>query len=126
MRYLIDTNVWLYAAAGRPEAVRFLDDAAEAEWAGYTAISRLELFGFPDLKPADDEKLKDMLDCFVEVPVSSEIIDRAIHIRKGRRVKVPDSIVAATALLMKAKLVTRNVVDFKNIQGLSTLDPFVR
>ena len=123
MRYLIDSNIWLYAAAGKGEAVEFLDTAAAAEWAGYTAISRLELFGYPDLKPGDEEKLNKLLACFTEVEVSVSVIDRAIEVRRRRRVKVPDAIVAATALLMNAKLVTRNVDDFRRIESLEVIDP---
>ena len=35
-----------------------------------------------------------------------------------------DSIIAATALEIGAKLVTRNVDDFKHIAGLEIADPF--
>jgi predicted nucleic acid-binding protein len=124
VRYLIDSNIWLYAAAGKEEAVDFLDVAVAAEWAGYTAISRLELFGYPDLKRGDDEKLKSLLACFTEMEVSTAVIDKAIEVRRRRRVKVPDAIIAATALLMHAKLVTRNVEDFKGIEALEVIDPF--
>ena len=36
--------------------------------------------------------------------------------------KAPDAIVAATALLQQAELVTRNTADFKKVAGLSVLD----
>ena len=127
MRYLIDSNVFLYAAAKEEPAVVSLDSAVEAEWAGYSTISRLELFGFPDLKPEDEGKLKELLGCFEELGVTGEVVDRAIEIRKERRrIKIPDAIMAASALVMNARLATRNTDDFKNIKGLQVIDPFQR
>lgn len=124
MRYLIDSNIWLYASSDEQQVVKFLDEAEDAEWAGYSAITRLEIFGFPDLKPEHEAKLNDLLKCFSEAPVGSDVIDKAIEIRKGKRVRSPDAIIAATALLMAAKLVTRNTDDFKGIKGLEVMDPF--
>ena len=126
MRYLIDTNLWLYAASNVKEAVLFFDNAVKAEWAGYSAITRLEVFGFPTIKHDDERKLAEMLGCFEEVEVGTEVINRAIAIRRERRVRVPDSIIAGTALVMNATLATRNIDDFKGIRGLSVLNPFVK
>ena len=124
MRYLIDSNLWLYAASGKPQAVQLLDKAAKAEWAGYSAITRLEIFGFPGLGPSDEAKLRGMLTCFAEVDVDGPVIDRAIEVRRKRRIKAPDAILAATALLMGATLATRNTQDFRGIPGLAVEDPF--
>jgi len=52
------------------------------------------------------------------------IILKAIEIRKINRVKLPDAIVAATALVNSQILITRNVSDFKNINGLQVIDPW--
>ena len=126
MKYLIDTNMLLYAAANHQEAISFFDDAVKAEWIGYSSITRLEVLGYPSLKHEDEKKLTTMLGCFEEVPVGHEVIDRAVAVRRGRKIRVPDAIIAGTALVMKATLVTRNASDFKGINGLSVLNPFVR
>jgi len=124
VRLLIDSNIWIYAAAGEPRVISVLDRVAHADWIGYPAISRLELFGFPDLKPEDEGKLQKLLGFCAEVAVSSNVIDRAIALRKEKAIKAPDAIVAATALVENATLVTRNTDDFKTIKGLSILNPF--
>lgn len=124
MRYLIDSNIWIYAAAGEACVIGFLDNIADAQWIGYSAISRLELFGFPDLEPEDEGTLQKLLAFGAEVAVSSEVIDRAIVFRKETAVKTPDAIVAATAAVTNATLVTRNTDDFKTIKGLTILNPF--
>ena len=124
MRILLDSNMFIYAAAGEGLAVAALDAATEAEWAGYSALSRLELLGFPRIKPNDEERLASLLACFDEVPIDKRVIDDAIAIRKRRKIKVPDAIIAASARVMRATLVTRNACDFTDIPGLTLHDPF--
>ena len=124
MKYLLDTNVWIDAIAGRLPADTFLRFAVQAEWAGYSAITRLELFGFPNLTKPEEEKLSELLKYFMEAGIDSRTIDRAITIRNGGRIKVPDAIIAATAILFECSLVTRNTDDFKGIGGLNVVNPY--
>jgi toxin FitB len=60
---------------------------------------------------------------FHEIPVSTEVIDEAIRIRKEVRVRIPDALIAASALAARAELVTSNTADFIRIPGLAVLDP---
>lgn len=124
MKYLLDTNVWIDAIAGRLPADTFLRFAFQAEWVGYSAITRLELFGFPGLTAPEEGKLSELLEKFEEVGGDSRTIDRAITIRKAGRVKVFDAIVAATAILLGCSLVTRNTDDFKVINELNIVNPY--
>ena len=54
MKYLIDSNVWIYAAQGISPVVKFLSYALEEDWAGYSSISRVEVMGFPELTIEDE------------------------------------------------------------------------
>jgi predicted nucleic acid-binding protein len=125
MRWLLDTNVVIDAFAGRADAVKAIMSGrkADLEWIGYSAVTRLEVLGFPGLTPADELGLRNLLGQFSEAPIDVAVIERAIEIRKSVRVKMPDALVAATALIYDAALLTRNTADFKNIQGISVLDP---
>jgi toxin FitB len=58
------------------------------------------------------------------IGLNDDIVDKTIAIRKTQRIKLPDAIVAATALVYALILVTRNTLDFKNIRGLKLIDPF--
>lgn len=75
-------------------------------------------------KEGDESKLKELPGCFSELPVTSDVVDRAVAIRKERRMKAPDAIIAAGALVMNARLATRNTADFKNVKELHVEDPF--
>jgi predicted nucleic acid-binding protein len=123
MRNLIDTNVWIDALSGKLSAAAFLKITVQASWAGYSAITRLELFGLPSLKDEEEKKISELLKPFAEIAVDSKIIDRAIQVRKTKRIKVPDAIIAATALEKGCSLITRNVEDFKGIADLAVIDP---
>jgi len=124
VKYLIDSNIWIYAASGIEPAIDVLDEASRGEWAGFSAICRLEVLGYPDLTVSDEQKLCELLECFREVEIGRSVIDRAIALRRTQRIKVPDAIVAGTALLMGASLITRNSSDFTAVKGLNVINPF--
>lgn len=124
MRWLLDTNVWIDSHAGRADACRVLVKARATAnlWIGYSAMTTLEVLGYAGLTAADELTIRNMLDEFEEIAIESDVIAEAIRIRKNHRLKSPDAIVAATALLQNAELVTRNTTDFKRVPGLTVLD----
>ena len=85
-------------------------------------MTKLEALGYSGLTTADDKALRELLAQFEEVPVMPAVIDEAIRLRRLHKLKSPDAIIAATALLQQAKVVTRNTADFKKVAGLSVLD----
>ncbi len=123
MRYLIDTNIWIYLLANKGEVTHALRNASNSEWCGYSAISRLELLGFPKLTSDEEARIRTILSEFHEVNVLPSSIDKAIELRKERRIKIPDAIIAATAIVSNATLITANESDFSKIAGLSILNP---
>ena len=122
MRRLFDTNVFIETAAGNTQAGRALLQAAESEWSGYSVISRVEALGFPRLTPAEEASLLQLFGQFVEVQVTPQVVEEAIRLRRAVRMKTPDALIAATALLERAELVTRNIEDFKNVPSLKVMD----
>ena len=53
-----------------------------------------------------------------------KIIEQTILLRRNTKMKTPDAIIAATALVYDLTLITHNTSDFKNIQGLHIIDPY--
>lgn len=47
---------------------------------------------------------------------------KAANIRKIHKIKLPDAIIAATALIYNLTLVTRNAKDFEHIEGMVTIN----
>lgn len=119
--HLLNSNILIYA--GQP-GNEFLDAWLTAEGTRMSAISIPEVLGFTGLS-ADDETVFEawFARLFVQA-VTEPILRRAAALRRQRRMKLGDSIIAATALVIGAKLVTRNVDDFKHIAGLEIVNPF--
>jgi hypothetical protein len=124
MRWLLDTNVWIDGHAGRTDAKRVFVQAraTEGTWIDFSAVKRLGVLGYSGLSAADDRALRELLAQFEEVPVSTAVIDEAIRLRRLHKLKSPDAIIAATALLQQGEIVTRNITEFKKVAGLSVRD----
>ena len=58
------------------------------------------------------------------LPLDRVVSDKTIEIRKNHKIKLPDAIIAATALVHNFNLATRNIKDFKKIDGLELVNPF--
>lgn len=52
------------------------------------------------------------------------MILQTIEVRKNYRIKLPDAIIAATAMVHGFTLVSRNDADFGKITGLKYWNPF--
>ena len=57
---------------------------------------------------------------FAMISLDEKISDKAVIVRKSHKIKLPDAIIYATALVSECLLVTRNTKDFLNT------DPVVR
>ncbi len=122
-RYVVDTNIIIYALKGIEQAVAALekleDDGIEVY---YSTIVEAELFSFHEITEEQIEKIRGILDLGEIVYVDSEVALKAAELRSlsrktyQRKLKLPDAIVAATALLYSAVLVTRNVEDFNHLE----------
>ena len=84
-------------------------------------ISKIEVLGFP-LALVDETELRHFFNCLPSISLDDKIIEMSILIRKTNKIKLGDAIIAATALVSDPTLLTRNVTDFKRIEGLVVLD----
>ena len=55
---------------------------------------------------------------FVSIPCDRVIARIASRLRATSRIRLPDAIIAASALSTRTPLVTRNIKDFKNVTNL--------
>lgn len=121
-KYLIDTNAVIdYLNNKLPEKAADLLDSQELE---LSVISRMELLAWPKASPKQLSVLKEFIGAIVIWSLDEPVIVKGIEIRKDFRVKLPDAIIAATAIVHGLALITRNVDDFKKITGLELINPW--
>lgn len=88
-----------------------------------SVVTRIEVLGLsqPEREVRSAERLLTLL---AEEPLHEAIVQQAILVRRQRRLRLPDAIIAATALYLDTPIVTRNEADFRGIDGLTVLNPF--
>jgi predicted nucleic acid-binding protein len=109
MKYLIDTVILIDHLNGINKATQWLSKNKDSF---ISPITRAEV-----LTGADDDELhsiKLFLNTFKTLPIDNDIADLAAELRRKYKLKLPDAIQAAAALINKVKLATRNTKDFKN------------
>lgn len=111
--YLIDTNIIIYYLAGQEDVVTFLRNHR-----GKLAISPItwmETLSY-NFSQEQEQVVRSFLAEFSVVNLSDSIMEIAVSVRKQKKIKLPDAIIAATAIDQGCILVTRNQKDFKGIK----------
>jgi predicted nucleic acid-binding protein len=122
--YLLDSNVIIGYLAGKiPDPGMEVISAIIDEVPHISVISQIEVLRFYDT--AENESiLTNFVNMSIIHPLSSGVVRHTIELCKQSKIKLPDAIIAATALTENFVLVTRNVDDFKNIPDLELLNPW--
>ncbi|MBK9742704.1 MAG: type II toxin-antitoxin system VapC family toxin [Saprospiraceae bacterium] len=122
-QYLIDTNAVIDFLSNKlPEtAMYFMNDIFD-DVPNISVVTKIELLGFN----APDEHYQ-LLTSFVNdtivLDLSEKVVDECIKIRKNKN-KLPDAIIAATAMVHELILITRNISDFNSIEGLQVINSY--
>jgi predicted nucleic acid-binding protein len=115
-KLFLDTNILLYLLHGDDTLVEVLDK----KQIYISFITELELLSFPGLNKKDLKVVKDLLNECVIIDVNAEIKNLAIDNRKLYKLKLPDSIIAATSLFLDIPLITADS-DFKKVEELNLI-----
>jgi len=125
INYLYDTNIFIYYLAGDETVSELFSDAfLKNNYVVISPIVRIELLCFSDLSGEEAEVIEDLLSQFDSIPISRKVEDRTIALKRKHKIKLPDAVIAATAICQEAVLVTRNVHDFHGIAEFKLENPF--
>ncbi len=122
---VIDTDIVVDHLRGYQPAIAFFESLLHNNEVFFSAITEAELVAGKECADGNKkELLLHFLHRWVIVPVSYEIALLAGDLTRDYSLALPDALIAATALINKADLLTRNVKDFKNIPRLKVRAPY--
>lgn len=125
IKYLWDTNMVIYYLQQQfsSTAEKFVDELLIEYAPAFSVITEVELLCWKTSNEEDLIVLKEFISNAKVFELSHTIKLKTVDLRKFTKIKLPDAIIAATALTHGLTLLTNNVRDFKNINGLSLLNP---
>jgi hypothetical protein len=124
-RFLIDTNIIIY----------YLDDQIPEDHVGtlldifqnsfnISTITHIEVLGWHLLEGEKRNEAESFLENATVLFVDEKIQQKTVELKKMKKMKTPDAIIGATAIVYDLTLVTRNEADFKHIRKIKIYNPF--
>ncbi len=115
-RILVDTNILIYLMDGDTKLADILDGSQIY----ISFITELELYAQKTLSVTEKTKIDNVLSLCSIIDINAGIKSSTIAIRQVQNVKLPDCIIAATAIYLGLPLMTADWV-FKKIPELDLL-----
>lgn len=108
-RILVDSDVLVDHLRGHRRFVRGRDEVH------VSSITRAELFSGGG---TEERHIRRLLEPMTELSVDRAVAERAGRLRRTTSLRLPDALIAATALEHRLTLATRNARDFQPVKGL--------
>lgn len=119
--WLLDTNMVIGLLKGHAPAIALAEQSGLVlSRAAVSQITRMELLGYAKLTPQEEQEIRAFL-AACQVQLLSEAIEaKAIELRRTGTFKLPDAIVAATAITGQLRLLTLDQGMLRGLQKLET------
>jgi len=114
INFLIDTDILVYIIQGNPNVKYF----AQEDTLVISCVSEMEMLGKFQISDTEKKIVTQMLSYCNIIEINHKIKQLAIEIRQKYRIKLPDALVAATAMQQSLTLVTAD----KEFSKISELD----
>jgi len=101
-RLFVDTNILIYLLKGDSTLETFLQD----KHLYISFITEMELLGFPNISSQEEVQIKTLLSQCAIVDLEPGIKELAISTRKNYKLRLPDSIIVASALFLDIPFIT--------------------
>ncbi len=101
MKYLLDTNAIIYLLKGKIKQLPISnnDDIL------ISFVTKIELLSYKGLAE-EEEKIGELLNYYNLLLIDDDLINKTIDIRRNHGLKLPDAIIAASAIIKGAVLIT--------------------
>lgn len=120
---LLDTNIVIYLHGAQLEDA--VADKLQNSNLDTCNIIIAEVLGYKSIDPEDVRYFEDLFATMNNHIFDKEVTSKVIELRQTTNIKLPDAIIAATALVNGLVLWTHNTDDFKNVPRLQLFDPIL-
>ena len=120
VKMLVDSNIIIYYLNGEEKAVDFIE--VYHHQLAISIISYSEILSPKLSDEAFEELCLILTNNFEILPLNIQIAQTAAKLRQQNKIKLPDALIAASALTYDLPLVTRNVKDFNDL-SIRILNP---
>jgi len=124
-KYLIDSNSVIdYLGNKFPiNGMQFMNAVVDAS-PTVSVITKIEVLGF--IAPQEHYNLlTSFMNDATVIDLVPAVVNQTIALRKLYKVKLPDAIIAATAIVYSLAIITRNTKDFESIPELEVINPYI-
>lgn len=122
---LLDTNIVIGFLSGDEKIIQYFHEELVFSSFIVSQITRMELLGYPNITHDEEKRINQFLSHVKIITISNDIENKVIYIRKKYKIKLPDAIIAATAIINDCSLITcDNDLDKLNIKNLVIENPY--
>ncbi|MBW6537351.1 MAG: type II toxin-antitoxin system VapC family toxin [Mariniphaga sp.] len=118
---LLDTNILIYLSK---KQLAFEKVASSGNKLFISVITYMEVLGYPFSNETEKHIIEELCQYLPVIELDKVIVEKVIQIKQQNKIKLPDAIIVASALVNKFVLITANVSDFSNINSdLEIINP---
>lgn len=124
MKIVLDTDIFIDFLRNYEPSIEWFK---KLNWQDilFSAITEAELISGEDCNDKESfKKTLDLLNFGTKILVTNEIARKAGDIRREYKISITDSIIASTALLNDAKIISRNIKDYQKIKSIKVEEPY--
>ena len=119
VKLLLDTNILIDHLRGEPLATKLLQDIETGRARGsISVITEAEILAARALSRQQLREIDALLSILPKLAVTSRVARTAAHFARSYAIELADALIAATASVAHATLVTRNLKHFRPIKEL--------
>ncbi|MCB9034944.1 MAG: type II toxin-antitoxin system VapC family toxin [Chitinophagales bacterium] len=122
-QYLIDNNAisYFFSELLNDSAMQFMANVID-KIPNISVITQIEALSWTNKDKNKESILKEFINDSNILFITPNIVAECVRIRRSRKIKTPDAIIAATAIVNNFTLITADA-DFENIDNLKILNP---